>query len=211
MNDVYAPVLSTEPTLYVVVPPSRLFAAHWSFFLPDLSSYDPVSKRYEEPNTGRRIHVTGDRLNGFRLEIIRNYDIRKHRSAKDRRLPIARVPLHILQKRDGVLTSIDDTDVCFKDDEEGGGYVSNEPIDAFEKVCVEVPAPGLSLNQVSTGMRVATNEWEKRVKPEVRDCQWWVRQVVDAMMAKGMLQPLPITNGDGSVGVRELVLSLPKH
>ncbi|KAI1412041.1 hypothetical protein F5Y13DRAFT_180395 [Hypoxylon sp. FL1857] len=53
---------TTHRILYVLVYPSRLFAAHWSFWLPYIKDGNRQS------DTGDRIHVTGDRLNGFLYE-----------------------------------------------------------------------------------------------------------------------------------------------
>jgi len=64
--------------LYVLVYPSRLFAAHWSFWTP----YPDASG--QESDIGDRIHVTGDRLNGFQYEYVQNYNVRE-----DKRKPIS--------------------------------------------------------------------------------------------------------------------------
>ena len=65
-------------TLYVHVYPSPLFAAHWSFFLP---------RQNPKSEIGDRIHVTGDRLNGFEYEYIRDYNPKE-----DSRRPNAFIP-----------------------------------------------------------------------------------------------------------------------
>lgn len=78
-----SPTKEDNRTLYVVVPPLPLFAAHWSIFLPD--QRDPNDKHKIEPTVGRRVHVEGDKLNGFGLKIIRGYDVNKHRSIGTRR------------------------------------------------------------------------------------------------------------------------------
>ena len=48
-------------TLHVLVYPSPLFAAHWSFWLP----YPDTDAPGRDSDMGDRIHATGDRLNGF--------------------------------------------------------------------------------------------------------------------------------------------------
>lgn len=183
--------------LYVVIPPSALFAAHWSFFIPELLPFDPITKRHEEAKLGRRIHATGDRLNGFKLEIIRNYDISKHRSVGTRRFAIGLLPSKYLQS-----VRIPASEGLRKDDDEGGGYVDNEPTDDFEKLCVEVETPGPSLNSAQSNGR--------RVKSEVKDCQWWVRKVVEALEERGMVEPLPGRDGDIK-SAKDKVLALPMH
>lgn len=104
----------SSTALYVLIPPSPLFAAHWSFFIPDL--LDATTRGSRESDHGRRIHVADDRLNGFKLEIIRNYNVRQHRSVGSRRFAIGRIGA----------TDIDVTDPKpsakkAKDEDEGGG------------------------------------------------------------------------------------------
>lgn len=192
-----------ERMLYVLIPPSPLFAAHWSLFIPDASSFDAASKRYQEPKTGRRIHVSGDRLNGFTLEIIRDYDVKMHKGA--RQYPLATVSSAGLESSGS--PSQDSAPHFQKDEDEGGGYVDNRPIDEFERICVEVEAPGPSLNRVSGS--VAGNG--KRARVEVEDCQWWIRQVVLALEARGMLSALSSDMNDAGKIPSDIVASLPMH
>lgn len=191
---------SNRATLYVLIPPSPLFAAHWSFFITDFPFYDASSKRFEEPKTGRRIHVSGDRLNGFSLEFIRDYDISKHRSV--RKYAIAIVSSAGLYHSNSY-NNEDHGTFMQKDEDEGGGYVDNRPLDDFEKVCVEVEAPGPSLNRVSDG--------GKRVKMEVKDCQWWVRQVVRALFEQTVISNLPDNVGGDGKSPIDIVPALPVH
>lgn len=189
--------LPVPTPVYVLVPPSRLFAAHWSFFIPDS----------QDTTRGRRIHVTGDRLNGFRLEIIREYDASLDRSlAPDRRFPI------------GVVFSCSNSDfeepvnkpeLIQKDDDEGGGYVDNRATDEFERICMEVNAPGPSLNSVASAQpgRPAGG----RPNVAVMDCQWWVRQVVHLLCSSGILLALPDSHGTERGSPTTLVASLPVH
>lgn len=194
--------------LYVLIPPSPLFAAHWSFFIPNLLDYDAISRRHEESTIGRRIHVSGDRLNGFRLEIVRQYDVSKHRSVGSRRYLVALIPAKHLQA--SASESLPPAErFKQKDDDEGGGYIDNDAIDDFERICVEVEAPGPSLNRVS---QTASSVPTKKAKAEVKDCQWWVRQVVDALMTRGMLEPAPTSaNKPASQSPSDAVAALPVH
>lgn len=138
--------IATERNLYVVVPPSRLFAAHWSFFLPG-EHQDGQLLPAAENHRGRRIHVSGDRLNGFDLEIIREYDASKHRSAAGRKYLIGVVTaLHSEKDHEGENRT--DTSYDRKDEDEGGGYIDNRPQDQFEAACFSVEAPGPSLRKV---------------------------------------------------------------
>lgn len=190
--------------LYVLIPPSPLFAAHWSFFLPDEPD-DKSKARPMESTTGRRIHVSGDRLNGFGLEIVRVYDVSKHRAVGSRRFAIALVPAQVLGQATESEQSKSTTNHELKDDDEGGGYVDNSPIDAFERVCVEVEAPGPSLN------KVAPREPGKGQKREAKDCQWWIREVVKTMVERGMLSFVPPDKGRDVQDPVALVAKLPVH
>jgi hypothetical protein len=180
--------------VYVVIPPSPLFAAHWSFFVPYPSPPSDSERRgVRESRIGRRIHVSGDRLNGFKLEIIRSYDVGKHRSVgADRQFRIGVLSLPSAQDSTTESGSLG-TDTLIgnngetKDEEDGGGFVDNSPRDPFEQICTDIDAPGPSLNKVSFSSGNAVTHAGKRIKPEVRDCQWWIRQVMRAMIDRGML------------------------
>ncbi|KAM3421448.1 hypothetical protein BST61_g1841 [Cercospora zeina] len=196
--------MNDEPpgtTLYVLVPPSPLFAAHWSFFLPDPTGYDNLSKRHEESTLGRRIHVAGDRLNGFQLEMIHGYDVSKHRGVASRKFPIGVVPARYLPPSARVSAVHSGVE---KDEEEGAGFVDNQPRDEFEQVCTQVEAPGPSLNPVSRGGSGVRGQKEKF---EVRDCQYWVRKVVHELMTKGMLEkPSDVVMGQNEIPVDLILL-----
>ncbi|SMY24221.1 unnamed protein product [Zymoseptoria tritici ST99CH_1A5] len=181
--------------VYIVVPPSPLFAAHWSFFIPDAVATDQGP---QELSIGRRIHVSGDRLNGFGLEIIRNYDFSKHRSAHGRKYAIGLMEPAVIHTG-SFLSKLRE-----KDDEDGGGYVDNTPVDDFERVCLEVHAPGPSLRTVS-------GNGARRPKMEVKDCQWWVSQVVDELEKRSVLLPLETSHEGETKKPTELIAALPRN
>jgi hypothetical protein len=166
-----------------------------------------------ESRVGRRVHVTGDRLNGFELEIIRSYDVGKHRSVgADRQIRIGRLVLPNALNEDADSAPVGsessrDTSKQRKDDEDGGGFVDNTPRDDFERLCLEIDAPGPSLNKVGASSSDATGPGGKRKKPEVRDCQWWIAQVMRAMIDRGMLVK---SDGDEREPV-DWITALPKH
>jgi hypothetical protein len=203
-----------KPNIYAVIPPSPLFAAHWSFFVPDPS---PPSENGRVPTresrVGRRVHVTGDRLNGFELEIIRSYDVSKHRSVgADRKIRIGRLVLPGDSNGDADVTLTESESFTtpskdYKDDEDGGGFVDNNPKDCFERLCLEIDAPGPSLNKVGASSSDAPTQTVKRKKPEVRDCQWWIAEVMRTMIDRGMLVKV---DGDEREPV-EWITALPKH
>lgn len=190
------PVLPVLP-VYVLIPPSPLFAAHWSLFIPNT----------EDSNLGRRIHVAGDRLNGFKLEIIRGYDVSLHRNVTPNRRFLIGITLSMLETETRNVPRPASKHKQ-KDEDEGGGYVHNFTFDGFEETCMEVQAPGPSLNHVSSE---SGNPTGKRQKTEVKDCQWWVRQVVELLYRRRILRPIPSLDGDAESSPVAIVGSLPVH
>lgn len=146
-------------TVYVLVYPSRLFSAHWSFWLPYTDSGD------QQSNTGDRIHVTGDRLNGFQYEYDHNYDIRED-DRNPNAFPIGLVlATHLSKAHQGEILNPDE-----EDQKDKGDVAFN----ALDEACREVPAPGPGLNKVSkTSDDKGTGGPPKR--SEVRDCQSTLR------------------------------------
>lgn len=183
--------------VYVLIPPSPLFSAHWSLFIPDS----------EDSSCGRRIHVSGDRFNGFKLEMIRGYDVSLHRGLNlSRRFRIGNVSQPECGTFNGPSRGPDDAQ---KDEDEGGGYVDNHATDELESVCLEVEAPGPSLNRVVASE--AGRSTGNRMKMEVKDCQWWVREVVQLMYSRGILRALPSAKGTEGKNPAVLLESLPVH
>ncbi|OTB05943.1 hypothetical protein M426DRAFT_319326 [Hypoxylon sp. CI-4A] len=174
-------------TLYVLVYPSRLFAAHWSFWLPY-----PTSSDSEPSHIGDRIHVTGDRLNGFVYEYIRDYNV-----SEDDRHPNA-FPIGSILVTDLSEASNDGKALS-------GEGVGSAVLNAFDKACREVPAPGPSLNKVNSG--TAGGAPPKRAK--VKDCQWWIKEAVSHLVERGMLLPL-VENDEGEIPASR-VSNLPRH
>jgi hypothetical protein len=175
--------INMDRTLYVLVYPSRLFAAHWSFWLPYLDDNG------HETEIGDRPHATGDRLNGFEYEYVQDYNV-KEDDRHSTTFPIGLISATHLSE-----------DGAGSDVEAGTGVLN-----AFDKACREVPAPDPSLNKVtSTDSERASGVPPKRV--QVRDCQWWIKQTTARLVETGML--LPLDNGaDGPI---ERVEGLPKH
>ena len=178
-------------TLYVLVYPSRLFAAHWSFWLPRI---EEASGR--ELDIGDRVHVTGDRLNGFRYEYVRDYNV-----SEDDRNPkafaIGLVPNTLLCEKTGNTHGI----------ASNGETDDHNVINAFDRACREIQAPGPSLAKVDMASVGRTANPPRRT--EVRDCQWWLKQAAVHLTQAGMLLPLDATRGSWSP--TERVEQLPRH
>lgn len=188
-------------TVYILVPPSPLFAAHWSLFLPRSTS---TASGASQCDNGLRIHVAGDLLNGFLLEIVRDYNIKQHRGLNDRKFAIGSVsPEYLAEVVNGELENVHNHE-GLKDESEGGGYIDNTPRNDFEKICIEIEAPGPSLRR--------TDKTESSVRPSVqksenRDCQWWVREVATALTREGILQSLE----GNDKGPLEVLAAVPVH
>lgn len=172
-------------TVYILLYPTRPFAAHCSIWIQDQSD--------DGGKFGRRIHATSDRLNGFEFEIVRHYN-----KSVDSRKP----QMHLIGK---VLGS------QLRDDEHTGSeeeLVDTTPRNAFEAACMAVNVPGPSLNRVPDKAE-GTNKGVPK-KTEVRDCQWWVMQVIEALVRSELLLGIMYEDGVKS-DPREVVQALPKH
>lgn len=180
-------------TLYLLIYPSRPFAAHWSLFLPYKSPSSPSSTKI-----GKRIHATGDRLNGFTLEIVRNYD-----RAADLRTPSLHSVGRVLSSH---VSDYDEDDVYGgKRKEETVDYI---PRNELEAACLAIKAPGPSMNRVGAGNKGGQTNGAPPKKNEVRDCQWWVRECVGSLCEKGMLLAEEDNDFETPMSV---VSALPKH
>ncbi|KAI0853604.1 hypothetical protein F5Y00DRAFT_105111 [Daldinia vernicosa] len=179
-------------TIYVLVYPSRLFAAHWSFWLPYVDTDN------QQSNIGDRIHVTGDRLNGFQYEYIRNYNV-----CEDDRNPNA-FPIGLVSETHLSLPNKDGTVTLSEEKDQRD--VENV-VNAFDAACREVPAPGPSLNKVNRDADNATGVLPKRT--EVKDCQWWVKEATSHLVQTGIMLPLDEKHEEETPILR--VNKLPRH
>ncbi|TPX12400.1 uncharacterized protein E0L32_006812 [Thyridium curvatum] len=178
----------TQP-LYVLVYPSRLFAAHWSLWAPRIEASG------QESVVGDRIHVTGDRLNGFQYEYIQNYNVDKD-ERNPKAFPIGRIKTSHLEHGEQSTASSD------------GETHELKAINAFDRACQEVEAPGPSLNKVSIGDN-AEIPGPPRRRSEVKDCQWWIKQAVANLVEANIL--LPLSPEEGKDDPVKRVSELPKH
>lgn len=192
--------------LYVLVYPSRLFAAHWSFFLP----YDGGISGTES-DTGDRIHVTGDRLNGFRYGYVREYCVSED-TRQPNKFPIGSVLVEHLKAK---MEFLQDSSVVGRVDEDGNlGEMDMGPFNGFDEACRAVPAPGPSLNKtVSAPRDVKQTATAVPRRTEVKDCQWWIKQAVAHLTEVGLLCRLERHGGPETELDSPLVRveGLPRH
>ncbi|KAI4859959.1 hypothetical protein F4820DRAFT_130952 [Hypoxylon rubiginosum] len=182
-----------DRTLYVLVYPSRLFAAHWSFWLPY------VDARTRALNTGDRIHVTGDRLSGFQYEYIRNYNVRE-----DERHPNA-FPIGLVSEAHLREATNDENITSGELDQKDAESVA---LNAFDEACREVPAPEPSLNKVNRA-NVGNTTGAPPKRTQAKDCQWWIREAASYLMKTGIL--LPLNEGHDGETPTSRVDGLPRH
>lgn len=176
--------------LYVLVYPSRPFAAHWSFWLPHLDQND------QESIIGDRIHITGDRFNGFEYEYVRDYNVRED-SKKPTAHPVGSILASHLSG-----TGVD------RNSTSGGipkTYSENNYLNLFDETCREVPPPGPSLNKITDISKTAAPPR----RTEVKDCQWWIKQAVYHLVETGIL--LRLDQGLQAEDPIATVDSLPRH
>ncbi|OCL14980.1 hypothetical protein AOQ84DRAFT_420483 [Glonium stellatum] len=167
-------VSPTRPILLIIYH-SPLFPAHWSLYIHSARSRE----------TGTRIHVTGDLLTGFTHEFVRHYNLRAETRSYSL-LALGSVPSSIVEGE--------------KDEEHSGeaGRGSNQqetidqsPRNALERVAMRIEAPGKSLRGVA-----CSEGRERRV--EVKNCQTWLKDLVQELVGEGMLGETALEVVDGA-------------
>jgi hypothetical protein len=148
--------------IYVARYPSgSLFNDHWALFIPNHTSSSPTS--------GTLLQVEGDPLNGFVHDVVRNYDTSRQ-EYYGRCQPVL-VELGTASKKylKGDAGAID-------------GVKNLKPRNDVERLALLIEPPLKS-------MRSAGNDKEgtARKRIEVRDCQWWVKEVVKKLITEKVL------------------------
>ncbi|KAJ5743229.1 hypothetical protein N7533_010331 [Penicillium manginii] len=132
------------------------FKDHWAYF---------VESR-EDPKVGVMIQANGDVLNGFSIDIERNYDLR----SADKQ-PTARIPLQWVGEEHF------DEKAMF---DNGQNTVDQIPHCRFEESVCEVKAPGKSLNAV-----IETLTPGKKIVQ--RNCQTWIVESAEQLLKNNIL------------------------
>lgn len=168
----------TNRQLRVVVYHSPLFRAHWGVIVPNSAS---------EESLYTKIHVTGSLAEGFVHEFQRTYDLDttgRTNSTFDLgtvdKDAVATFPSVVIRPEDMIT-----------------------PTNRLEQIALTVPAPGPSLRSATSvggkvglsfrAIDVALTRWyEMQTKPiEIKDCQYWLKQYVAALVNEGLLGPTP--------------------
>lgn len=168
--------------IFLLSWPSGTFKAHWAIFIPEAG--DKTSKK------SKYFHVEGNLRKGFNFVIVRGWDLNLSRSRPDTPIEIGWLLSDLVQD-----TPTTD-DKLFKE---------SIPRDDLEAILAAVPAPGKSLNSVSSGVpssvRSFNHTYTRRVladsqrlqgrNVELSDCQWWVTRCIHHLVEKGYLIPPP--------------------
>ncbi|KDQ10988.1 hypothetical protein BOTBODRAFT_57728 [Botryobasidium botryosum FD-172 SS1] len=115
-----------------------------------------------DPKVGKVIQVTGDTISGYEHEFKRNYD-----AAASGRIPS--------------VTLLSSVESRFVVDVPGDGSQTEDttPHDAIEHAALSVDAPGPSLRKPS----------EQKTKVPIKNCQTWLRQLVEKLIADSIMSP----------------------
>ncbi|KAF4961198.1 hypothetical protein FGADI_435 [Fusarium gaditjirri] len=120
------------------------------------------------PSAGVMIHATGDVRNGFQLQIKRSYDF-----ASTSTVPTSRTPLQWIDGR-----FLDERAMLHN-----GNYKNDDrPVCGFEGSLCKIKVPEKSLNATSHN-----DAPQNRVVQ--RNCQTWVVESADQLVADGILSP----------------------
>jgi len=116
----------------------------------------------DNPKVGKVIQVTGDAISGYEHEFKRNYDV-----TASNRIPSI-----------NLLSSVEDRFVV---DVPGDGSQTEDmtPHDAIEHAALAIHAPGPSLRKPS----------EQKTRVPIKNCQTWLRQLVEKLIADGIMSP----------------------
>ncbi|KAI1648775.1 hypothetical protein F4815DRAFT_90977 [Daldinia loculata] len=169
--------------VFLLCYPSATFKSHWALFAPQVHD--------KKCRAGRKIHVTGNVQQGFKHEIIRNYDLTQTRTKPLTPLEIGLVSTqHLVEIAE---------DLRFAED--------TAARDAFEQLVLSIPAPSQSLNRVSDDP--ATRSGPPR-RVTLSDCQWWIMRVVEKLVEQGYILP-PARGLNKGKSPLEILASAPRH
>ena len=164
--------MDTKRDIKQIVYPSPLFPAHWSLFIPSKA----------DPNVGKIIHAIEDALTGFQLEFKRGYDTVATSSRKT-----------VLD-----LCTTDGVNVVDGPTERS---TDQTPIDNIESKAAIIPVPGKILRSANSAVSTDRNllgvgsGWplvmilQEPTRVEVKNCQTWLRMVVEALIHDHIFPP----------------------
>ncbi|KAG6915315.1 hypothetical protein DXG01_012176 [Tephrocybe rancida] len=151
--------ITTKRDFFLIVYRNRLFAAHWSIWIPN-------AVQLEGEDLGKVIHVTGNPVTGFVHEVKRGYDMSATR--RDHVFVLLgkiNSDLIIDQREEAIITA--------------GVDLPIEPIDMIEKLALSVPAPKKTLKSI--------DDEHSGPKPKIENCQKWIGYFVDLLVDETIL------------------------
>ncbi|KAM3421447.1 hypothetical protein BST61_g1840 [Cercospora zeina] len=166
--------------IFLLVWPSPLFKAHWAIFIPEAG--DNTFKK------GKYVHVEGHLREGFHFGIVRGWDL-----TLTNRRPKPAIEIGWIR-----------SDLVVDTPADGSLIKDATPCDQLETFLAAVPAPGQSLNSVSSG----GSSSGKNV--ELSDGQWWTTRCIHALVENGHLVP-PAKGLNKNKDPRDVVAGAPRH
>ncbi|KAF1828171.1 hypothetical protein BDW02DRAFT_513043 [Decorospora gaudefroyi] len=147
--------------IYILSYPSGTFKSHWALWIPRKHANLQSLPEQKKGPQGMLIHVKGSLAAGFKHEFQRaSYGPQSFER------PWYKVLGRIREEHltDGPTEGTDST-----------------AYNTVETLALSIPAPGPSLN---SAMSPASG-----LRPEIRDCQWWLKQLIDQLIQRQMLHP----------------------
>lgn len=152
------------PTWLARYPPNSLFKDHWALFIPD---------QVHPSSTCRTLlQVECDPLNGFVHNVARNCDMSSQESS-------GRQPPALLELGTGSENhlTLSNTGSAVQ------GMENREPRSRVERLASSLDPPSKRMRAAGSG-----EGGTARKRIEVRECQWWVKEVVEKLITEKVLK-----------------------
>jgi len=150
----------TIPIYLARYPSGSLFNDRWALFIPDHT--------HSSSTSGTILQVEGDPLNGFVHDVVRNYDSRQEYYGC---YPPVLVELGPASKKhlEGDAGAVE-------------GMKNLKPVSDVERLALLTEPPSKSMRSAGNGKEGTARKWI-----QVRDCQWWVKEVVKKLITEKVL------------------------
>jgi hypothetical protein len=153
-------LIMSIPIYLARYPSGSLFNDHWALFIPDHTR--------PSPTCGTLLEVEGDPLNGFVHDVARNCDARQEYYGRHQPV-LVELGTVSEQHLEGDVGAVK-------------GMENLEPRSDVERLALSTEPPSKSMRSAGNG-----KEGTARKRIEVRDCQWWVKEVVKKLITEKIL------------------------
>ncbi|KAG6855520.1 hypothetical protein H0H87_001640 [Tephrocybe sp. NHM501043] len=151
--------------VYLISVPYSTALPHWTIWIP-VDSDEPMG-------FGKKIHAVGSPQFGFKVEVSHRFDWHETRTGERIKL------FH--------LGSIDSSNIVDIDERIVTNEVNNK--DEFEKVAGRIQAPGVASSDVMPKGTVSqVTEALRHDIPNMRRCQEWAMEYIEALVKAGLLE-----------------------